>query len=74
MASCDTELPEPTVGRSSGRPPGAGAARTWRCSTTKRTVASGLEALARLLARAAAAEVDASFPTDVEQPVVDSKS
>jgi len=65
MASCDPEGPEPTGGTPSGRPPGPVAALTWRCSSTKRTVASDLEALA-LLARAAAAEANASFPTDVK--------
>jgi hypothetical protein len=65
MPSCDAEAPESTGDTSSGRRQGPVAVRTRRCSSTKRTVASGLEALARLLGRAAAAEATGSRLTGV---------
>ena len=72
MPSCDAEAPESTGDTSSGRRQGPVAVRTRRCSSTKRTVASGLEALARLLGRAAAAEANDSFATGIK-PDLDPK-
>ena len=66
MPACDAEVSE-TTSPSSDRPQETIGARTRLSHSSSKYIAqSGLKALARLLARAAAAEVDASFPTDVE--------
>ena len=62
MPARDAEVPGSASGISSDRPQGRNAARHRSRTPSKRSVPSGLEALARLLARAAAAEVIASLP------------
>jgi len=64
MAAGDTEVPEATSG-SPDRLRGHGDARPRRRAPPKRTVRSGLEGLARLLGRAAAAEAIGSLPTRI---------
>jgi hypothetical protein len=63
MPARDAEVPRLANGTSSARPQRRNAARPRVPTALKRPVPSGLEALARLLARAAAAEVIASLST-----------
>jgi hypothetical protein len=72
MRICDAEIPESTGGTSSDKRRGGIDARPRRRPPPKRIVPSGLEALARLLGRAAAAEASArlamTITPDTDQP------
>lgn len=72
MPECHGEVPEETSGTSSNRLQGRINARSRYGTRSKRTVASGLEALARLLGRAAAAEATASIAAGIT-PDLDTK-
>jgi hypothetical protein len=61
MPARDAEIPRLASGTPSDRPQRRNAARPRVHTASKRPVPSGLEALARLLARAVAAEVIASL-------------